>query len=273
MDATLKSLYFHQRVAALETQTLSITDFVKRTIPNLITDIRGFFTTLKISEDSPQLTSREKDFIKEVSAQNYMDLVPLVVYVPEGLDVTYVSYLMVLEDAVNCAQKVEDELQEYVAFISRLLNNADELRSTHYVKSKYESITNEIDAINEKVAGCFKKGSIVTDVKYGHVVQNNREWEHVFAKATEVNMILLRVSKKNIQAKIATASELLELLYKKTNRGELDTITPEMVSKIADYTYAIARYLEFFSVVCYRARAVTESINASVDKVMKVLKP
>ena len=272
MDAALKSLYYHSQLAALESQTLNISDFVKKSIPALISDVKSFFTTVNLNEDTPNLTSSQKDFVKLLQGHNYTDLAPLYVYVPEGLQASFLTYLDALGNAVAFASTVQTELVDYVAFISRLISHPDELKSTNYIKSRYEEINTELRLQNDAIEACFKRGSVSAQSKYGDVVVNNKEWDAVFVKITQVNEQLLHINKKDITKKIRDASELLDLLMKKTSRGELDNMTPEMVSKVADFTYAIARSLEFFSVVNFRVKVMTESVNQTVEKVMSVLK-
>lgn len=267
----LNELKLHRDVAVLESFSLNnIREMAYKLIPNIISEFKGFTSSFAPNEPAVQMTSKQKDFLKEISKHPYFDLGPLHVYVPEGLTTSYKRYCEALEGALQQVERVPEELSNYQTFISRLLTNEDDLKSTDYAKFKYDGMNKELDASAAETAKCFKKNDHTTEVKYSQVVQNNSEWTSVFNDVSKMVERIEAIDRSALLKKVADVNSILEMLQGKIKRQEIDNISSEMVAKIGEYTYIVARYLEYFSVTYYRVKALTECLNQTVDKVYAV---
>lgn len=269
---TINSLRLKRDIVSMEAFSLpNVTDLVKRIIPGMILDMKSYIGTLSFTDSAINLTSNQKSLIKELPKHTYNDLSHLIVFVPEGLDVNYKQYLEALKLSLNQTDLVIEELGNYTTFLSRLVTNSDDLISTDYAKNKYKAIQEELEHASDVTSKCFKKNSTDTEKKYSNIVRNNSELKEV---VEEMNTLITRieaVDKKVITKKVNEASELLTIIYNKIKRGDMDNISPEMVSKISDYTYIIAKYLEFYSVTYYRVKAFTSAVNQTIDKVNEII--
>lgn len=268
----LATLAHRRNIVALEAFSLSsVSNLVNRIIPGMINDMVNIFSTVNTNEPIVALSGDQKNFVKILNRTNYMDLAPLVIYVPEGMCVSYRDYLEALVDSVSRVELLPEELGTYIAFISRLISNKEDQTSTDYAKHKFQSLSNELVKANETVGHCFKKNSTETEVKASNVVRNNSEFQSVLEQTNLLSERIAKIDRSALQKQIQNASELLTTLERQIKRGEMSDISPEMISKIADYSYVIAQYLEFYSVTYYRIRAFTEAINQSIKKVSEIL--
>ena len=264
----LNQLRIQRDIAVLESMTISgVKEMAYKLIPNIVNEFKGIMSSFSTTKPAIQLSGKQKDFLKEIAGHKYLDLVPLYVYVPEGLETSYTAYSEALLDTLKYAEVMPEELSNYQSFISRILSNDDDLKSTNYVESKFKELNKNLDLSIEKTSKCFKKNNHDTEVKYGQVVQNHAEWSVVFRDINILVSSIEKIDRIKLLKQIQDISDLLEMLKNKINRKEIDNISPEMLAKIADYTYIVARYMEYYSVTYFRIKALTETVNQTVEKV------
>ena len=269
--SSLNQLKLQRDVAVLESFNMnSIKEMAYKLIPNIIGEFKGFVSSFSPNKPSIALTGKQKDFLKEIGKTPYFNLVPLYVYVPEGMNVSYKSYCDALKSAVQYAEALPTELGNYKGFLSRLLSNDDDLKSTDYAKFKYDTLNSELDASIADTGKCFRKNDHTTEVKYGQVVQNNGEWQAIFQDVNSLNTRIESIKKSELLKEVEAINKLLDMLQGKIKRHEIDNISGEMLGKIGDYTYIVARYLEYYSVTYYRLMGLTECLNQTVDKVHEI---
>ena len=248
----------------------SIKEMAYKLIPNIVHEFKGFVSAFAPNQPAIQMSGKQKDFLKEIGKHSYLDMTPLYVYVPEGLNVSYKAYCEALESAVQYAEALPTELANYQTFLSRLLNNNDDLKSTDYAQFKYETMNSELDVSVATTGKCFKKNDTSTEVKYGSVLQNNNEWNAIFQQANALTQRIESIKRTELLKQIEAVTKLLDMLQGKIKRHEIDNISAEMAAKIGDYTYIVARYLEYYSVTYYRLKGLTECLNQTVDKVYDI---
>lgn len=268
----LTQLRLHREIIAMEEFTLaSVKEMAYRLIPNIIGEMRGFMTSIKPSQSAIQLTSKQKDFVKAISKHAYLDLTPLQIFVPEGLNVSYNEYCEALKPSVQYVSTILTVLGDYKTYISRLLSSEDEVKSTDYAKFKFESLSGSIEKLSASTGKCFKKNDHTTEVKYGTALHNNNEWAEVFSQVNEMVTTIEAIKRTEMLKMIEDTSKLLDMLQNKIKRHEIDNISYEMLAKISDYTYVVACHLEFYSVTYFRTKTLAESINQTVDKVEGII--
>lgn len=269
---SLEQLRLHREVVALEAFALpDIKALAYRIIPNIISEFKGFITQISPSQPAIKLTSVQKNFLNELKKHSYLDLTPLQVYVPEGLQTGYKAYCEALESAAKLAENLPTELANYKAFISQLMGADEQLRSTRWDEKDYELMSGILAKSIEATSLCFAKNSTEANAKYSQVVQNNKEWEAVFGSINEIVLRIEKIKRTDLLKEISAIDHLLEMFQNKIKRNEIDNISPEMLSKISDYTYMVAQYLEYYSVTHFRIRVLAEAISQSVEKVYSII--
>lgn len=262
----LNSLRIQRDATALESfNTADLPSLLRNVFPGMVSEFKGFINKFVPDEPAIALTSKQNDFLKEVMKHSYMDISPLTAYVPEGLNVSYYKYSEHLLPAAKYAANIlSGTLSAYTVFLSQLISNKDQKFSTTSFMATYKGLDNARNKMNMDLGGCFKRGSTVTDVTFGDVVDRNADWQHVFQVSNEVTKLINTVDRKALNKKIAECAELLNIIMEKIKRNEFDGISPQAINNLADGTYQIASELEMFSVIYYKVSAYAESINRTI---------
>jgi hypothetical protein len=279
MDITFTQRCTHEQLAldrewiALEAEhslSINFSNLIHRFLPNA----RGVFAALaqkfSASEEGIVLTRDQRAFMKVVEAHKYLDLSPIVAYVPEGLDVPYLHYTNALGPAVDHAANVQTLLAGYSTYIAMLLTNHDERFSTKDSAVSYKGLETLRDRFNKDLGDCFKNGSHNTDVRYGDVVERNSDWNLVFPAAASLSDKMNGVDRKVLTKTLNDTVHLMDRLIENIQKDEFKGASPTMLTELADGAYQMASEVEFFATVYYRIMALTASIDRTTKNILKL---
>lgn len=271
----LNSLRIQRDVVVMESfLSVDLSGLLKNTFPAMLSELSGFVSKFVPDQPAITLTSKQHEFVKEVSKHPYLDIAPFAAFVPEGLDVTYYKYAERLTPAVEHATKSTiAQLSSYTVFLSQLINNAETKLGTVAFTKPYQEIERARAGLNQKLGECFKRGSTKTDVTIGTVVDRNADWVSVFQHSDALVQSVNRVDRKMLNKKVAECGQLLNTVMELIRNNKLEGISPQAVNNLADGTYQVACELEFYAAVHYKVLAYAESINRTVknfqDKFVK----
>lgn len=267
--------YYNRRVALEAGLVQDLQGLIRNVFPDIKAELTGFFQRFMPDEKGIALTSRQNDFLREITKHPYLDIAPLGAFVPEGLNVNYLDYLEVLTPAVIHAvgeHAKEGELSggvgainDYVSYLGALINIHDHQRSTKDFEREVKVREAERTTLNKELGKCFKLGSTRTDVSVGQVVSRNNDWEKVFHQSDALVKAVNSVDRKVLNKKIAECTSLLDIIQKKIERQEFDTVSPETVKNLAGLAYNMAAELEFYVAIYYKVAALAEAINRTVQ--------
>jgi hypothetical protein len=274
MDS-LGYLKHHRDVVALETFSVATLD-VNAMLKNIFPEIKKHFfefTSRFSANDAPIPLSRdERAFVRLLEKHNYVDIAPLGVYVPEGLNVDYVSFAQALKRGAEHAAKVQDLLNKYTVYLAMLVTNEFQRFETQNSAAVYKGLQEEREEILREIGGCFKQGSHETKRKYDEVVKRNADWPIVFGEIETLGKLTNSVNRNVLNTKVKEATALMEKVINMLREGKMEGSAPEVAQELSDGAYQIASELEFFSVMYYRVLAFVTAVNATTDKVTEVLK-
>ena len=259
-----------QRVALESFAGANATELLTNTFPNLYEGIVKFFGTFNPNEPSVELNKDEIKFIKSLEAHKYSDLMPLLAYVPDGLNTDYLSYAKtLLPAAAHAATILSNTLSKYTVFLGGLINNQDSKFSTNSFEITYRELERVRDDLNKKIGMCFKHGSSKSEVTYGDVVTRNNDWERLLPIVRNMTQLINGVDRKQLNNKIKECGELLDVILKKVENKEFEGMSPEAITNLSDGAYQMARELEFFSSVYYRVMSLTTCIKHTMEHYYK----
>ena len=266
----MKDLDHQRNLVSLESSLVSnLSEYFTSRMP-------GLFNAFKVSvamferdtQTEIKLTSKQKDFLSLLKKTNYMNLSSLTVYVPEGMSVSYSEYIDHLRELTNFALSVPGEMESFYTFLARIASDENSQMSTDYVKDKMKKIADEHGDLERRPV--FGKTS-TTEVRLSEVVRNNSEWSDILARLNTINDDIEKLRKLKLQNDVERCRVLMDTLIKKSKAGELNKISPEMVQKIADYTYLVAKSLEIASIAQYRVLAFNNAVNSTISKLIQII--
>lgn len=258
------------RIALEASVSLNLQSLLKDTFPSIVAGFAGFVGGFSPKAPAIQLTSKQSEFIRELTKHPYLDIAPLAAYTPEGLNVSYLHYLQKLTPAVLHAVQILPTLSEYATFLAVLLTNTDQKFASSPVPRKFADMEKNRQLLNHDLGVCFFKGSTRTERTMGDVVDRNNEWTAVFHQSDELVKQVNSVDRGALNKKVAECVELLEKIKTSVEKGNLEGVSSSVVVKLADGAYTVASELEFYVVTYYKVAALAESINRTVAHFKKV---
>lgn len=253
--------------ASFEAQgTHSLTDYAAHMFKPLIKGLSSFTGYFRATDPVIALRSDPATFLRLMKHAPYADMRDYQVYVPEGLDVTYLDYLDALMPAVEHAAKVPKALDDFTTYLSLLIHRPDATQETKSFLNTYAEMDKEREAALAKIAACFSKGLTHTQRPLGQVMKNNASWSGVTDTLNTLNTTMSKVSHKHLNQKIEETLTLLQ-----TTRHQIETqqkaVSGETLTNLSSGTYHLAQELEFYSVIWYRLESFTYAVDDTMRRI------
>lgn len=199
---------------------------------------------------------------------DYINIKMIKAFVPEGMNVTYIECLNLIEDAIKyCLEVINTNLPRYSKLIADIttINNFEKVIESNELlfidNQKYR------DTANTYKDKCYNT-STVTVVKIENVVKNLNQWKEVFDKINYLNNLCNTINNEQVIDSINKVANLLDILIENKN-NKLDNISPEMLRQLTNSTYNIAKDLEFISIVKYDLLSLNGTIANTVQNLVE----
>lgn len=225
-------------------------------------------------EKAPALTSEQRDMVKSLTKQKYLDVADLTAYCPEGLDVDLVTYTKFLEQAVDHVSLTYNKLSpEYVMILGRLINQPDYKLDSRETETIFKGVQKNREEKMHDVGKCFKKGSTKAVTTLGDLVQRNNDWQEVFQRTEAINIVIGKIDRRKLAKSIKEITDMMDMIKSKMERGELENISPQVVRGISEGAFQLASEIEMYAAVHYRVMELNGTLNATVAHYNKSMKP
>jgi hypothetical protein len=257
-----------------ETFSLSgIVHSLQNLIPDLQKNFQGFIHGFSKSEPAVQLKSNERDFIKQIEGRVYLNLSPLLAYIPEGLDVSYLEYLEVLRDAaLHCHDNSLKILNDYSVYLAQIITNRQLKISTLPLDATYAKMEQTRVALGKRLAKCFKTGSSKAEATYGDVVGRNADWSEVFQSIEHLDRLINSIDRTALHKKAEECNQQLATIIKQIRNNEFEGAGPEVTNNLANGAYQAGAELEFFAATFFRITTMNRAIGDTMNKIIEILK-
>lgn len=250
-----------------------IQTLLKDSFADFVTEFKDFSSRFSSKEPAIPATNVQVEFMRELMKRQFMSLAELRVYVPEGLEADFLTYVKVLAEAAEHATGVIDNvLAPYSVYLSQLISHPEQKFSTAEHDKMYQDMQKMRDALNMEIGACFKQGSHVTDSIYGRVIRRNADWLPMFQELNALINTVNKVERKTVTKKTEECVELLNIVTAKIARGELEGVSEQSVKNLANGCYQVALELENFVAVYYRVQAFASAVQRSMDGLKEALK-
>lgn len=266
-------LRYHCDQIAMESLTEGgMTNIMRMYVPGLFASLKSTLSEIYPPNKAVQFSREHRKFLEMIEKQSYYDLQPLSVFVPEGMVASYVDYLASLTEAVkHCHGQLQETLSKYAAYLGGLVNSRDNQLSMKSDVFAYKLIEKDRNILAKAMEKCFDHSSHKSEQKYGDVIKRNGDWSTVLKDITVVGDQVNTIDRQAIVKKAATIVELMDVILKRSAADEYVDISSEMVQTLSEGSYQVAKEIEFYSVVHYRALALATAITDSVKKLNDIL--
>lgn len=213
----------------------------------------------------------KKDFdnLKKVIAKtNHIDMVNFMVYIPEGMNCTYLEQLdMLIPSGIYINTYLYKTIDLLNVKLGELINNNDSL-GIDILETQAKSIILEKDKLIKEFAS-KSNSKHETEVPLERVIKRAGDWEEVHKKLVIHNTNMDKIKNLEVQNKMKKTNELIEIYIKKKEKKEVDK---KLLMSLSTIVFNTASLIEFYVSIVYDTIALNNAINDSIVKIVKAKK-
>lgn len=241
-------------------------------LPDFTKAVREFLTNYRISDTKPFATLSFKPLKGKLDKMPYAQMRAIEVSVPPGLISPYLAYLHDMEDAVEMASRLNDDvLQPFQRWLAVKLTNPEQLANLRSGKEIQGFKPHNVEAMGGKLGKHFKTGSNVSKVPYSKVVQRHRDLEAAVDQINEINSKFMATNRKKIKESITYISGQLDLLFQRIHENPTEySISDANLRVLSALCRSMAEEIEFYTAVGYQLGGATEALHDTLDTIEKV---
>lgn len=247
---------------------------VAKVFPTVAGAFANFVAGFSTSQPAVAVSSKQKDFLAKLKIFSYIDLMDMMVFTPEGMNparATYLDYGMALSGAVDYALNVEKTLNDYTTYLSKLIMNVDQKKSSQNSQRVFKEMEKSRAKINATLATYYTPGSFATETHYKEMIKRHADWEPVFDLCNKLAIAVESIPRTQLLNKVAETSKLMDKIIAMIAKKEIEGMSPEALQELSDGAFQVASELEFFSAMHYRTIAFVEAVNRTVIRLNTVL--
>ena len=211
-----------------------------------------------------------------LTSGNYVALKKVTAYVPEGFSGDLRDYAKVIQKSIECCVVIEREgFEAFSAHMDMLITNVKRLNE--YNDNTF-GLTNDtlanIDNLNKQVSKFFKHNNHITEVPYGNIVRNNKDFLELVQETNYFSKSINAGDKAGLDPDVVVTlvdkinNDLLKL-KKEIEVGKVEDVKPEVINAISRGVLNLAQSAEFYSMTVFRATALVTSVSDTFNNLKK----
>lgn len=279
---TLGDLDEKRHVVSLAASVSPINAFLDEKFPNFVSAVTGFFQNLVKTPPEFQVFSNlpSENVFKDTQV-TYTDLGKLKVFIPPGMNGTYLEWLKDLNTMARSVSTIEQRvIDPLTSWLSVLTADNDRFLSRRVRADLGDVQFSDLESLKKTLEKRFTPRGRDT-ASYKDVVRRNKDWDDITERLNEVNELLSRTATRKIHEKVEELSGVLNMLLEALQdpefRAELNEkheklFNRDIVKEVSDLVYKTAQEVEFYSIVVYYLEATNAAYQDSLEKVETTLK-
>ncbi len=226
--------------------SVTFTDFIERFLPNIGKN------ALVLLQDLPRGYDRVQ----------YADIVNEQFTSMEGFDGKYIDYGPVVLESINFFDNILDkQLQSYRLLLSRIITNQKDQTSFRSHDAEIKAASAAREEGNDANASFWSAGSFKSIVAVGSVLDRMADVVDVFSTGKAIHARLRRIDLTAIHTKSTDIKTMISVLLENINSGGIDGINDTQLKNIAHGVMDLAKSVEYFGLVVYRANVYLSALN------------
>jgi len=241
-----------------------------KAITNMVgTVLNGLINQPKLAT-MPLAADREKflEFIKQIP---YTSLMNMKVGIPEGMCVTYLHYIEVLEKNIEAIGSMHNEvLIPYVKLMSKIASDRDTIMSTDSQFDKILELEKKRDLVYDEIGRCFDKSNVAY-VKYKEVIERNADLAPVLNKLNKLTQVCNSIDHDGIIKDIKLANNYLTAIKANIDEDSAysKTISKQTVEKLANSTFQVAKEIEAVSDYHFKVAVLNSMMTLMIENIYR----
>lgn len=279
-NSQLKDLELINRRTQIESGVAmeSFSDSIRRIVPTMRAAISSYAETVRTNlgffgKSTAEFNPREFDqLVQLMNKHDHVNIIDLRFYVPEGFDGNIVSYVELLDKALEHANRVVgDALTPYNVYLSRLLSDKSAPAENRVELTNLIKMKNDREVLRQNLEQYFPKGRTNSSIKLGDAISRKQDWAELARGLKTLSINFDRTQAKKVTDGMNHCVELLEALSDTTGGGGLDDISAQQLRVLGDSTLEIAKEVEFFSIVNYQVNSLMATMSQNIGFLQKAL--
>ena len=259
--------------------TAQVFEYGKDMVNNITKKLKEYFTKelfyLNEYKDASNFLAKaagmKKDFDnlnKVIAKTNHIDMVNFMVYIPEGMNCTYLEQLdMLIPSGIYINTYLYKTIDLLNVKLGELINNNDSL-GIDILETQAKNIILEKDKLIKEFAS-KSNSKHETEVPLERVIKRAGDWEEVHKKLVIYNTNMDKIKNLEVQNKMKKTNELIEIYIKKKEKKEVDK---KLLMSLSTIVFNTASLIEFYVCIVYDTIALNNAINDSIVKIVKAKK-
>lgn len=240
-----------------------VSELLKTTMPSIVNGFQALINTIKPKETVLLLTIKEALLFDRVEKITYINLADLQLPVPEGMQAKYLTYIAILEDAVDYCQGISANLEEFTKWVAKIITNASMRADTARHDNRWRKMQDEREVRYKAIGSCFGP-TVNATLKYSKLLDRNADWKEVINRAKGITNNINKINRASLLKEAKHVQSLLEKVLETSKRNGFDATAPEVLASLSEGSFQIASELEFYSVVFYRVSTFMNRLEAAV---------
>lgn len=277
-----EQLDYQKNVISLAARVTPPNILVEEKLPGFVAAVQAFIQNFVDSKPEFHIFAKgSANALFKDTSHNYVSLSKVTVFVPTGMKCSYLEWLTVLETLSKQALTIEERvLKPFSDWLGAVLSDDERFFSRRPLEGLKTIEFTDIKKIQKDVEKCIKpRGK--DQMPYADAVGRNKEWEEINGRLSVLNEETARVSPENIRKQTDQISEFLDKILANLQNEEflqkLEEYGPKMfsrnlVSALSDYSYDVAKEIEFYSIYVYHLEVTTQAVQDTYDKLRDILK-
>lgn len=268
----IPELKIQRDMVALE--AFSVTDtgsYLRSIFPNIGKKLKEFSSSFVFSKEQVKLNATEKATLAKLDKINYLDIAYLTIQDTIGLNVHLPKFIDALGSLAEALSTIDEKIiTPYSTLLGKTLTDAQHKFDTNSIFKSFSDYASNIEH-------CFKTVNGYIDARQAHaksysmLLDRNSDLAFSLTKIRTVGKSLDKLNRDKVEERIKEISTYIDLVLVKLNEGELDGVSPQMVSSLAEGAYQTANLLEIYS-TAYYYYLTTETLLKSICDHIDALK-
>lgn len=263
-------------VIALELSVLTnAVQTVKKYFQPLTDRLRGSNQALTSFTDQSKvfhggrLTAKQKRTVDLLRSVDYMNLSEITISVPEGFRGNFLGYFVFLNSVADeMVLFTGKKVAPLYTFLSAFMTNKDAKISLDDSSGTYRAMKKEREVIESRFSEFLSANDHGAVYKYHDAFSRNADVAHVFELCNAVEDKLNKVDLKSLRDLVSSSVTLLDDIIVQIQRKDIDNVSPEAATTIAEGVYEVASAVESFAVNYYRALAAIAAMEKNQESLL-----
>ncbi len=222
-------------------------------------------------ESVPSITKDQTKFLEVANKYPFQEMREIKAWKPEGSNCTYLEFTNTLDSQIDRAITISnDVLNPYALLLAKITSNDGSIKSLDTNKTYLTKLSTSRDKLISDIAKLYKTDSVESVTIVGKVIERNNDWENVI---TEVNRVVTKMNQVNIKdllKEVEICEHYLDELINDSKAMENINISPEVIKQLADYTYQVAKEIEFVAITHFRVLTLKGSVENTMEQIIDV---